>query len=236
MVTNQLMTRKMMGNFEVLQRTKDGYFNATALLDQWNKLGTINEKRVDEFLRLDSTEELLCEIQKREGNSKDGQSSNKSDFQAVRHSRTIVPGKKGRPKDNVYMHPILFIDFAMWINPKFRYDVIKFCYDQMIKFRNDAGDAYKELSAAVASIVRKEDMPARIAKVSQGINYIVFGDNYHSIRNDHGSEEKQQELFALEKKIADLINDGFVKDFDSLMDYLRTLWKKKYYPEVFKKQ
>ena len=29
------MIRKM-GNFEVIQRTKDGFFNATALLKQWN--------------------------------------------------------------------------------------------------------------------------------------------------------------------------------------------------------
>lgn len=40
------------------------------------------------------------------------------------------------------MHPILFVKFAMWLNPRFEVQVIKFVYDQMLKYRNDAGDAY----------------------------------------------------------------------------------------------
>lgn len=35
MKTNQLMTRKI-GDYEVFQRTKDGMFNATVLLQAWN--------------------------------------------------------------------------------------------------------------------------------------------------------------------------------------------------------
>ena len=47
MKTNQLMKRPM-GQFEVLQRTSDGYFNATKLLEQWNK--SSNDKRyLDNF-------------------------------------------------------------------------------------------------------------------------------------------------------------------------------------------
>ena len=33
MITNQLMLRKM-GDFDVIQRTKDGYFEANSLLSQ----------------------------------------------------------------------------------------------------------------------------------------------------------------------------------------------------------
>ena len=43
MKTNQNMIRKM-GDFEVVQRTKDGMFNATGLLKQWNNI-PINPKR-----------------------------------------------------------------------------------------------------------------------------------------------------------------------------------------------
>ena len=35
MVTNQLMLRKM-GKFDVIQRTKDSYFNATKLINDWD--------------------------------------------------------------------------------------------------------------------------------------------------------------------------------------------------------
>lgn len=56
------------------------------------------------------------------------------------------------------MHPILFVKFAMWLNPRFEVQVIKFVYDQMLKYRNDAGDAYKELCAAISKIVSNKFM------------------------------------------------------------------------------
>lgn len=43
----------------------------------------------------------------------------------------------------------------MWINPSFKYDVLKFVYDEMIKFRNLAGDAYPRMCAAVYAILPK---------------------------------------------------------------------------------
>ncbi len=33
-----------MGNFEVFQRTSDGFFNATTLLKQWNANSGMNKK------------------------------------------------------------------------------------------------------------------------------------------------------------------------------------------------
>lgn len=71
----------------------------------------------------------------------------------------IVIKKKGRmtfngkTPDNVWMHPFLFIDFAMWLNPTFKYDVIKFVYDELINYRNEAGDAYREM--AITIVMRK---------------------------------------------------------------------------------
>ena len=130
------------------------------------------------------------------------------------------------------MHPFLFVKFAMWLNPRFEVKVIKFVYDQMIKYRNEAGDAYKELGAAVSKIVDKSFMPVAMSNISKGINYVVFGDHYSLIRNDKGDEGMQRELFAMERKVADLINDGFIKSYDNAMNYLRMKWKEKYTPTL----
>lgn len=54
-----------------------------------------------------------------------------------------------------WMHPILFVKFAMYLSPRFEYHVLKFVSDEMIRYRNDAGDAYKELSSAIMRIVPK---------------------------------------------------------------------------------
>lgn len=64
MKTNQLMKRPM-GQFEVLQRTSDGYFNATKLLEQWNK--SSNDKRyLDNFWKGHHLVELMSEIAENE--------------------------------------------------------------------------------------------------------------------------------------------------------------------------
>ena len=49
MKTNQNLIRKM-GDFEVIQRTKDGMFNATSLAKQWS--ASNNRKDVSDFLSL----------------------------------------------------------------------------------------------------------------------------------------------------------------------------------------
>lgn len=50
MKTNQVMTRQM-GNFEILQRTKDGMFNATLLLKQWNDQSVSNRNWITTLIQ-----------------------------------------------------------------------------------------------------------------------------------------------------------------------------------------
>ena len=61
-----------MGQFEVLQRTKDGMFNATALLNQWNRAAGM-KKEMNDYLRLQSTHDFLSALQSlfdfKDGNS-----------------------------------------------------------------------------------------------------------------------------------------------------------------------
>ena len=238
MKTNQNMIRKM-GNFDVIQRTKDGFFNATSLLKQWNEvvrnvnLNDINfdqsnenlnrgnsphlkEKDIKEFFSNKSTQEYIGVIL-----SKENLSNKNSVYTANR-------GNKG----GTWMHPMLFIDFAMWLNPYFKYDVLRFVSDEMIKYRNLAGDSYKTLASHVATIVPKQLMPMAMKKIAQGLNFIVFGDHKHAMRNEVGEETKQVELFQLQQKVADLIGDDFIKSFDELITYLRKLYGRKYTPKA----
>lgn len=141
MKTNQVMIRKM-GDFDVSQRTKDGMFNATALLKQWNAQDGVAQRKLDNYFASAKTTEFIDTIIERE---------------KLNTPKMVYLKTRGN-NGGTWMHPLLFIDFAMWINPSFKYDVLKFVYDQMIKYRNDSGDAYKLLSSAVGSIVPKNDM------------------------------------------------------------------------------
>ena len=215
MKTNQEMIRKM-GNFNVIQRTKDGMFNATDLLKQWNNQ-SCSERKMDNFFASHKTNEFINTIIERE----------KLNTPKMVYLKTR--GKKG----GTWMHTMLFIDFAMWINPEFKYDVIKFVHDEMIRYRNEAGDAYRELSSAVMKIVPNDFMPKAMRKIGEALNWIIFNGHERLLRNKHGDESKQRELWQLEKKVADLINEGFITSYDPLINYLRKLYNKKNNPAVF---
>lgn len=220
MKTNQIMIRKM-GSFAVKQRTSDGFFNATSLLKQWNEK-SISERKMDNYFSSDKTKEFISTIIEREN---------------LHTPKMVYVKSKASRGDNAgtWMNPMLFIDFAMWINPSFKYDVLKFVYDEMIKYRNMAGDAYSKLTSSVQNIIGAKNMPKLMPQISKAINYVVFNKHETGERNRHGVESKQKELWQLEMKIADLIEDGFINNYGEIVGYLRKKWIKKYQPKLLQK-
>lgn len=210
MKTNQEMIRPM-GEFKVVQRTKDGFFNATELLKQWN-VSNNSKKELKHYFENQSANELINTIVERENlNSRNS---------AYLSSR----GKNG----GTWMHPILFIDFAMWINPSFKYDVIKFVYDEMIKFRNLAGDVYPSMCRAVRSIMPEPIFREKVKDLARSLNIIVYGRHESEMRNKIGDESKIREMYELEKQIAQWINIGLVGNYKQLKAALNKLYYQKY--------
>lgn len=213
MKTNQIMIRPM-GEFKVTQRTKDGFFCATELLAQWNEKSGM-KKEVTKFFDLQSTSELIKVIMERENlNTQD------STYLKTR-------GKNG----GTWMHPILFIDFAMWINPSFKYDVLKFVYDELIKFRNLAGDAYPRMCAAVYTILPKEVFKQKVSDLAKSLNIIVYGKHESEMHNKIGDEAKIREMYELEQQIAQWIELGFIKNYQELKQALTKVYYQRH-PDV----
>ena len=231
MKTNQEMIRPM-GNFNVIQRTSDGYFNATQLLKQWNENAKskpvnstdLKERRLDAFWDSTNLDQLMSEIAENELNF------NSQNFGDLKNA--LSKTCRGKKNGGTWMHPVLFIKFAMYLSPRFEYHVLKFVADEMIRYRNDAGDAYKQLSSAVMKIVPRDFMPTAMKKIAEALNWVIFNEHESGIRNKHGEENKQRELFHLETKVTDLINEGFIRSFDQLEEYLRSQWRKNWTPKV----
>lgn len=225
MKTNNVILRPM-GCFNVAQRTKDGMFNATDLLKQWNHTYSDEIRNLDNFWKTTNLHLLMSEI-----------AENELGFKSVdfTHLKSVLSKtQKGKYNGGTWMHPVLFVKFAMYLSPKFEYHVLKFVSDQMLKFRNDAGDAYRKLANSVQKIVSASFMPAAMSNLSKALNHVVFGSHETMMRNKVGEESKQQELFALEVKLSDLIEDGFITSYDNLMNYLRRKWYEKYTPALLK--
>lgn len=233
MKTNQVLERPM-GEFKVLQRTQDGYFDANVLLTQWNSNKENPERKISRFLDSPNTKQFIETIHAEEFTKTqhtDNQESAKktlSDNQVVKKikGRTLANSKK--TKDQVWMHPLLFIDFAMWINPKFKYHVLKFVYDQLVESRIEAGSEYKDMCSAIKSICKPLESPQKvISKVAEGINFIVYNHHEKQMRNKKAEESKMKELVQLQREITNLIKKGFIKDADNLLSYLRNEWRDK---------
>ena len=182
MKTNQEMVRYI-DSFSVVQRTSDGYFDGTELLRQWNNVEGNPRRQMSKFLESDNTSEFLKALAEDESHRAKMLIGENQLLIKVKGRNT----KEGKTPDKVWMNPLLFIKFAMWINPAFEVKVLRFVYDEMI-------------------------------------------------RNKQGDESKQRELWQLEKKVADLINEGFITNFDNLISYLRKQYSKRNYPAVFQLQ
>jgi len=204
MKTNVVMTRKM-GNFDIFQRTEDGMFNATSLLSQWNKKrGLSRGKEVNDFLKIDKTKEFISEVELRENHN----------------TNKIVLSKKGK-NGGTWLHPLVFIDFAMWLNPSFKYDVLKFVYDELIKKRHDAGDNYISLSASGQKLKGYDYREVAIA-----LQWIVFGKKGKELRQS-ATQEQLTELNDLQTKLSFAIDMGYISSYQQLISELRKLYSNK---------
>lgn len=219
MITNQIMKRQL-DTFVVQQRTIDGFFNLTNMLNNWNAFnGT--KKELKDYFDNKATQEFIKALADEE-NLHGGKSPYvKSKARADRGGGT-------------WGHPLLFIDFAMWLNPVFKVKVLKFVSDQMLAYRNEAGEAYKALSSAVGKIIAPNNMKQQMPQIAKAINWVVFNNHQKEIRNDYGEEQKQKELFEMERQVAMLINDGFLKSREQVVQYLRKKYTEKYIPKCLR--
>jgi len=209
MKTNVIMNRSM-SDFKVLQRTKDGFFDGNALLSQWNKLNK-KRRRINDFLESKSTLEFLEALNDELANDEIPTMA----YQLKKGRNT----KKGRTKDEVWMHPYLFIDFAMWINPKFKVQVIKFVYDELIKNRHSAGDNYKLLSASGVKL-----KGYNFSEVATAMQWIVFDKKGKNLRQS-ATQEQLKELSEIQTKLSFAIDMGYIKSYPKLISEMQEMYR-----------
>ena len=207
MKTGVVMIRKM-GQFDIFQRTEDGMFNATSLANQWSLAN--NRKDVRDFLLLKSTNEFIETIKERENDN----------------TRNLVLSKKGK-NGGTWLHPLVFIDFAMWLNPSFKYDVLKFVHDELIKKRNDAGDGYLKLSASGIKLKGYD-----FVEVAKAIQWIAYNTTGKELRQS-ASQEQLIEINDIQRKLSFAIDMGYIKTYQQLVNELRKMYKIKYLKSPF---
>lgn len=220
MKTNQIITRKM-GDFNVYQQTKDAYFDASALLQQWNENSRCIKKELSKFTNTKSTKEFMEELAKDIITNSPTEKNRYGDNQEVTLIYSIKGKntKNGRTPDKVWMHPYLFIKFAMWLNPRFEVQVIKFVYDQLITLRNQIGDGYKEFSNACAKIgcVTPDDYKV----MARCLNCAVLGKERQARQRNELTEKEADEIDKISNLFVCAVNNGWITNTDQAKAYFR---------------
>jgi len=205
MKTNQIMTR---GEFEKIQRTKDSYFNADALLDKYNLINPLKKKSMKQYKAAPATKEFINFL--------------KSD----RNIKNPIIATRGRNAIN-WMHPLLFIDFAMYLSVEFKTTILEWILDGLIKVRHQAGDFYNEMTKAISEVYLNtfnKKPPATIYKKEANLLKEISG--IFKNRNTM-TEEELWIIYELEKQNTFLIyqNIGKKSRIKRLKDYMNYLNK-----------
>lgn len=218
MKTSVTMTRRM-GQFEVLQRTKDGFFDANALLRQWNANEGNADLRISKFMNQQKVVEFIEALK---GELREGANQPIGDYQLLINVKGRRDKRGVKAPDQVWMHPYLFVKFAMWLNPRFEVKVVKFVYDQLIQYRHLAGDNYNVLAKAIA-VLPDVDYP----QVARALNWIVFNRHARDIRNT-ATPQQLQDLDELQRKLAFSVDMGYIRSFPDLMNSMRRIYNMKH--------
>lgn len=126
MQTEVIMKRELFGE-QISQKSKSEFFSATDLVKAGNKWRILNNMMPFnhlQYFQSNSFKELEKELKKK--------------YNIVR----IIGRGRG---NHTWVHPILFIDIALAINPKLKIEVYEWLFDNLIKYRNDSGDSYKKM-------------------------------------------------------------------------------------------
>ena len=200
MKTNVIMNRYL-GDLIIHQRTKDGMFNSTGLLKQWNKKNN-KKKSMAEFFRLAETNDFINTIMREE--------KSPIDNSQLGYNKVVdlIKGKNtslGKTDDEIWMHPYLFIKFAMWLNTEFEYHVIKFVYDSLIELRKETSDLYNKLCDATHAYVKRNkirETPQNQCKTNAKlIQYKIFGEIFY----ENPWQEANEDELKLRKQLEGIL-------------------------------
>lgn len=197
----------------IRQNHKTSFFNANDLLELYNQS---NQKKVEmtDYLRSkqfkEFKQEVLKDILQNTQNLQDNiratikEGGDLTDLFVAKDSE-IMYVKRGK-NGGTWLHPYLFMDFAMWLSPSFKLTCIKWIYDKLIQVRDEAGESFKEVNDALFDLKPNRARWDYINE-AQMINKLVFNSSDRGQRNS-ATEQELTLLKNLQKADIKLIQNG----------------------------
>ena len=200
--TNQIIKRQFNDTW-VSQRSQDKFFNATELLKVHNTTSGRN-KALPEFWSNQGTSNFIEALENQIASENIGNS-------LVFKTYNTTSGRNG----GTWMHPYLFVKFAMWLSPELEVKVIKWVYDNLIEFRDQAGNHYKEMCDVISEryeeFFDKKADPLVYVREANLLNLLVFGNIAGKQRNT-ASEAELELMNKLQLANIKMIKGGMSKE------------------------
>lgn len=190
-----VIMKRFLWNREVRQDSKTGMFNVNDLLNIYNMQGK-RQKRIEPYMRRKESKELIEAILKR---------LNSNDNNCCYLESDIIRSMKWRVNWGTWMHPYMFIDFAMWLSPDFKVMCIEWIYDHLIELRNQVWDEYKELTHSIKTYLQPVNVETYKDEIKM-INKLVFWTETREQRQQASSDQLRL-LQTLQKADIKLIQE-----------------------------
>lgn len=197
--------QRQFNGLPIRQNSKTGFLNLNDLLNCYLKDVPKSPKKIDKYLTLNQTKEFAETIRESQLEAINQNTQKKGDLiSPLVEPLEVMETKRGK-NGGTWVHPYLFLDFAMWLNPKFKLWAMSIIEDKLIELRNEAGDRFKEMNQALkkSGIVS----PREYAREAVMINKIVFNGESKE-RRDKATVEELDFLNKLQKFNAHLIEKG----------------------------
>lgn len=187
-------------NGVVVADAKTGMVNLNSLVVVGNMYsGT--DRRLDNWLRLDSTKEFIDIVKSKYLESE------------------VIKTTRGRYNGGTWANIHIAIDLAMWLNPEFKYEVIDtFVNKKILDLRLLGLDSFKKLNDKVKDMLGDRAGSYHYIRVAEAVNKRVNGEFIKGWDNVNADADKQ----ALRTRVIDFtcsaIDMGFVNSFEGLIN------------------
>jgi hypothetical protein len=145
MKTAQVMQRNVLG-VEFEQNHKNEKVNITKFIKSLESIGS-NSPLEGELEVLDATKDFT-RLDKYLANVKTVALMKELALEEVIDVKDLTLTKRGK-YGGTWVHPLIFVDYLMWISPKFHVAGLKLIYDNVLKYRDLGGDAFKVLNDTI---------------------------------------------------------------------------------------
>ncbi len=230
MKTEVILSRAF-ADSSVRQLSKSGFFCATDITTIYNVIRVGQgkaEKQMQNYFESSESQEFiasLCNELNLLEKAKTAQamfaSNSLNSLEETKECKVWIPAdlktvKRGKNNKGTWLHPYLFIDYAMWLSPDFRAKVVIWAADNLLGLRDQSGNAFKAVNHALDTRFSIGTKYWEYAKVAKFVAMRIIGSENTDQWND-ASEEQLSKRTRLLTRIESACEFGSFDSIDELL-------------------